>query len=82
MRSWCFSFILFLVMSLKFEKTTMGTAHYAPELNALVWKIKAFQGGRDFMMRAHFGLPSVKSGNHPLFVRAFIHSSRKKLQKA
>ena len=34
---------------------------YAPELSAIQWTIKQFQGGREFIMRAHFGLPSVKS---------------------
>jgi AP-1 complex subunit mu len=44
-------------------KTTIGTAVYAPESNSLVWKIKQFPGGRDFMMKAQFGLPTVKNGN-------------------
>lgn len=35
---------------------------YAPEKSAFVWKIKQLAGGKDFLMRAHFGLPSVKSG--------------------
>lgn len=34
---------------------------YAPEKSAFVWKIKQFQGGRDFVLRAQFGLPSVKT---------------------
>ncbi|KAI9197438.1 adaptor complex AP-3 domain-containing protein [Polychytrium aggregatum] len=42
-------------------KTTIGTASYAPEKNAVVWKIKQFQGGKEFLMRAHFGLPSVRT---------------------
>lgn len=28
----------------------------------MVWKIKQLGGGREFLMRAHFGLPSVKNG--------------------
>jgi AP-1 complex subunit mu len=35
---------------------------YAPDKSAFVWKIKQLGGGREFLMRAHFGLPSVKSG--------------------
>ena len=35
---------------------------YAPGKSAFVWKIKQLGGGRDYLMRAHFGLPSVKSG--------------------
>lgn len=27
-----------------------------------MWKIKQLGGGREFLMRAHFGLPSVKNG--------------------
>ncbi|KAI8828631.1 Mu homology domain-containing protein [Chytriomyces cf. hyalinus JEL632] len=42
-------------------KTNTGLAQYAPELNAIVWKIKTFPGGKDFVLRAHFGLPSVKT---------------------
>ncbi|KAI9341781.1 Mu homology domain-containing protein [Zopfochytrium polystomum] len=42
-------------------KSTVGTVSYAPELNAVVWKIKQFAGGQEFLMRAHFGLPSVKN---------------------
>ena len=32
---------------------------YAPEKEALVWKIKNFPGGREFLLRCKFGLPSV-----------------------
>ncbi|KAJ3314623.1 AP-1 complex subunit mu-1 [Blyttiomyces sp. JEL0837] len=42
-------------------KSTVGYVQYAPELNAVVWKIKQFPGGKEFLMRAHFGLPSVKN---------------------
>ncbi|EDQ84564.1 uncharacterized protein MONBRDRAFT_39230 [Monosiga brevicollis MX1] len=42
-------------------KTVMGTCKYAPELSAVVWTIKQFPGGKEFMMRAHFNLPSVES---------------------
>jgi len=40
----------------------VGSVVYAPEKSAFVWKIKQLGGGRDYLMRAHFGLPSVKSG--------------------
>lgn len=36
-----------------------GSATYAPEKDALVWKIKNFPGGREFLLRCKFGLPSV-----------------------
>lgn len=28
-----------------------------------MWKIKQFQGGKEFIMRAHFGLPSVQAAD-------------------
>ncbi|KAL2917367.1 AP-1 adaptor complex mu subunit Apm1 [Polyrhizophydium stewartii] len=44
----------------KFD-TKIGYCQYAPEKNSFVWKIKQFPGGREFTLRAHFGLPSVKN---------------------
>jgi len=41
-------------------KSTDGTVRYAPEKNCIVWTIKQFPGGKEFLMRAHFGLPSVR----------------------
>lgn len=43
-------------------RSSVGTVVYAPEKSAFVWKIKQLGGGRDYMMRAHFGLPSVRNG--------------------
>lgn len=40
-------------------KTTTGSCKYSPELNAVIWTIKSFPGGKEYLMRAHFGLPSV-----------------------
>uniref|UniRef100_A0A671T7S7 AP-1 complex subunit mu-2-like n=1 Tax=Sinocyclocheilus anshuiensis TaxID=1608454 RepID=A0A671T7S7_9TELE len=45
-------------------KTSTGHAKYVPEKNLVVWSIKSFPGGKEFLMRAHFGLPSVE--NHEL----------------
>jgi len=42
-------------------KTSIGTVKYAPERDAIVWTIKQFHGGKDYLMRAHFGLPSVSN---------------------
>merc|ERR1719335_1185973 len=42
-------------------KTSIGTVKYAPERDAIVWTIKQFHGGKEYLMRAHFGLPSVTS---------------------
>jgi len=44
-------------------KTTVGTAKYAPEKNAIIWNIKQFPAGKEFIMRAHFGLPTVRREN-------------------
>ena len=32
---------------------------YAPEKEALVWKIRNFPGGKEYLLRCKFGLPSV-----------------------
>lgn len=40
-------------------KTSQGTATYVPERSALVWHVKNFPGGKEFMLRCHFNLPSV-----------------------
>ncbi|KAK9119788.1 hypothetical protein Scep_017881 [Stephania cephalantha] len=40
-------------------RTSMGSANYAPENDALVWKIKSFPGGKEYMLRAEFSLPSI-----------------------
>ena len=38
-----------------------GNAVYAPEKEAMVWKIKNFPGGKEFLLRCKFGLPSVEA---------------------
>eukprot|EP00656_Telonema_subtile_P016082 TRINITY_DN1847_c0_g1_i6.p1 TRINITY_DN1847_c0_g1~~TRINITY_DN1847_c0_g1_i6.p1 ORF type:complete len:310 (-),score=58.48 TRINITY_DN1847_c0_g1_i6:94-1023(-) len=40
-------------------KTSVGTVKYAPEQDCIIWTIKQFQGAKEYLMRAHFGLPSV-----------------------
>jgi AP-1 complex subunit mu len=40
-------------------KASFGTCRYVPAQNAIIWSIKQFQGGKEFLMRAHFGLPSI-----------------------
>eukprot|EP00270_Netrium_digitus_P006520 TRINITY_DN1905_c0_g1_i1.p1 TRINITY_DN1905_c0_g1~~TRINITY_DN1905_c0_g1_i1.p1 ORF type:complete len:429 (-),score=99.82 TRINITY_DN1905_c0_g1_i1:329-1615(-) len=42
-------------------RTSMGSAVYAPEREAMLWKIKSFPGGKEYMLRAQFGLPSVSA---------------------
>lgn len=41
-------------------RAAIGSVSYAPELSAMVWKIKQLGGGKEYLMRAHFGLPSVR----------------------
>ncbi|XP_033738524.1 AP-1 complex subunit mu-1 [Pecten maximus] len=54
-------------------KTTVGNCKYAPDLNAVIWTIKSFPGGKEYLMRAHFGLPSVQAeeteGKPPIHVK-------------
>jgi len=38
-----------------------GTVEYVPSKNAILWTIPKFEGGREFLLRAHFGLPSTSS---------------------
>ncbi|XP_072993656.1 AP-1 complex subunit mu-2-like isoform X2 [Typha latifolia] len=40
-------------------RTSMGSAAYAPENDALLWKIRSFPGGKEYMCRAEFSLPSI-----------------------
>ena len=58
----CFLPPKFELALLKRTQASTGSVQYAPDKSAFVWKIKQLGGGRDFLMRAHFGLPSVKSG--------------------
>eukprot|EP01089_Gocevia_fonbrunei_P003743 TRINITY_DN136_c0_g3_i2.p1 TRINITY_DN136_c0_g3~~TRINITY_DN136_c0_g3_i2.p1 ORF type:complete len:348 (+),score=59.43 TRINITY_DN136_c0_g3_i2:123-1166(+) len=48
----------------KFRSNT-GTVRYVPEKDAILWYIPKFQGGREFLMRAHFGLPSTTDDENP-----------------
>lgn len=54
-------------------RASHGFAKYHPEKSALVWSIKTFPGGREFVLRAHFGLPSVDAeegeGRPPIKVK-------------
>jgi len=45
-------------------KASIGTVTYLPDRNAIVWSIKQFNGSREYLMRAHFGLPSVSSDDN------------------
>ncbi|CAM9579153.1 unnamed protein product, partial [Discosporangium mesarthrocarpum] len=42
-------------------KSSIGTVTYLPDQDAVVWSIKQFNGSREYLMRAHFGLPSISA---------------------
>jgi len=42
-------------------KASIGTVTYVPDKDAVVWSIKQFTGAREYLMRAHFGLPSTST---------------------
>jgi AP-1 complex subunit mu len=42
-------------------KSSVGLVTYLPDKDAVVWTIKQFHGGREYLMRAHFGLPSISA---------------------
>ena len=42
-------------------KASIGTVTYFPDRDAVVWTIKQFAGSKEYLMRAHFGLPSITS---------------------
>lgn len=42
-------------------KSTMGGAKYVPETNIVIWTIRSFPGGKEYILRASFGLPSIES---------------------
>ncbi|XP_063711494.1 AP-1 complex subunit mu-1-like [Symsagittifera roscoffensis] len=54
-------------------KTSVGSVKYIPEDSTVVWYIKSFPGGKEFLMRAHFNLPSVEAdedeGRPPIHVK-------------
>ncbi|CAL5365102.1 unnamed protein product [Camellia sinensis] len=42
-------------------RTSLGSASYAPEKDALIWEIKSFPGGKEYMLRAEYTLPNITS---------------------
>lgn len=40
-------------------KASIGTVTYYPDRDAIIWSIKQFTGTKEYLMRAHFGLPSI-----------------------
>lgn len=42
-------------------KASIGYCKYLSEKNCVIWTIKSFPGSKEYLMRAHFNLPSVTS---------------------
>jgi AP-1 complex subunit mu len=42
-------------------KAAVGSTKYVPEKDCILWTIKQFPGGKDYVMKAQFGLPSIMS---------------------
>lgn len=42
-------------------KASIGTVTYFPDKDAIIWSIKQFTGSKEYLMRAHFGLPSISA---------------------
>lgn len=45
-------------------QTYIGTVKYYPDKDILIWKIKQFQGQKEYIMNAQFGLPSIVSNEN------------------
>ncbi|SBT82280.1 AP-1 complex subunit mu-1, putative [Plasmodium ovale] len=45
-------------------QTYIGTVKYYPDKDMLIWKIKQFQGQKEYIMNAQFGLPSIISNEN------------------
>ena len=50
-------------------KSPIGSVKYVPDRDGMLWTIKQFQGQKEFIMRAHFGFPSVASEDREQYAR-------------
>ncbi|XP_062920450.1 AP-1 complex subunit mu-1-like isoform X1 [Mobula hypostoma] len=41
--------------------TIKGSVEWAPEDNAIIWTMNSIKGGKEFVMKAHLGLPSIEA---------------------
>lgn len=61
------------VDSPEFDTNRVGRCEYRAEISAVVWRIKSFPGGKEYLMRGHFKLPSIESdeieGKPPIQVK-------------
>jgi len=53
-------------------KTSIGTVRYIPDQDCIVWSVEQFQGQKDFIMTANFGLPSVGADNRDAYMKTPI----------
>lgn len=44
-------------------KASTGSVRYVPDKDVIIWTIKQFPGQKEFLMRAHFGLPSIAASD-------------------
>jgi len=40
-------------------RASIGSVQYSPGQNCIIWTIRQFSGDKEYLMRAHFGLPSI-----------------------
>ncbi|CTQ40798.1 AP-1 complex subunit mu [Babesia microti strain RI] len=48
---------------------SVGTAAYKPQVDAMIWSIRQFQGQKEYTMTASFGLPSISDESRDNFVK-------------
>jgi len=46
-------------------KAGVGNVKYAPERDAIIWSIRQFPGGKEFLMTCQFSLPSIQNEENP-----------------
>lgn len=46
-------------------KCSVGSVRYVPDKDQMIWTIKQFQGQKELIMTANFGLPSVMDNSRP-----------------
>merc|ERR1711988_549688 len=46
-------------------KCSVGSVRYVPDKDQMIWTVKQFQGQKELIMTANFGLPSVMDNSRP-----------------
>lgn len=61
-----------ILITVHFPPPTVGTVTYFPDRDAIIWSIKQYSGSKEYLMRAHFGLPSITGTlEHVRCIKAF-----------